>query len=106
MKLATLTLAGLAAAAAIATATAASAANETVLFVGNSFTFGANSAVWKWHANTVTDLNNGGVGGVPALFKAFTEEAGLHYDVSLETVGGQGLDYHMANKKPVLDKAW
>ena len=101
-----LTLAAAAALALTAAATAASAANETVLFVGNSFTYGANSAVWKWRAKTVTDLNAGGVGGVPALFKAFTEEAGLHYDVSLETVGGQGLDYHLANKKPVLDKAW
>ncbi len=102
-----LALAGLAAAAiGVGGQAGAQTKNETILFVGNSFTFGANSAVWKWHNNTVTDLNNGGVGGVPALFKHFAEEAGLHYDVSLETVGGQGLDYHLANKKPVLDKAW
>ncbi len=94
------------AALALAAAASAASAAESILFVGNSFTYGANSAVWKWHANTVTDLNNGGVGGVPALFKAFALEAGLDYDVSLETVGGQGLDYHLANKKPVLDKAW
>ena len=38
------------------------------------------------------------IGGVPALFKEFTKEAGLDYDVSLETVGGKGFDYHMAEK--------
>ena len=50
---------------------------ETILFVGNSFTYGAYSPVWKYRAGTVTDLNNEGVGGVPALFKLFTQEAGL-----------------------------
>jgi hypothetical protein len=99
------TLAAVAALAIAASANAAAAA-QSILFVGNSFTYGAYSPVWKWHGNTVTDLNGGGVGGVPALFKAFTVQAGLDYDVSLETVGGQGLDYHLANKKPVLDKAW
>ena len=28
-------------------------------------------------ADTVTDLNNEGIGGVPALFKSFTQQAGL-----------------------------
>lgn len=79
---------------------------QTILFVGNSFTYGASSPVWKYRADTVTDLNNGGVGGVPALFKAFTEQAGLNYTVSLETVGGQGLDYHLANRRELIDKPW
>ncbi|HEY0266250.1 MAG TPA: DUF4886 domain-containing protein [Rhizomicrobium sp.] len=83
---------------------------KTVLFVGNSFTFGANSAAHFYKADTVTDLNgplNGKtVGGVPAFFKALTKEAGLDYDVSLETVGGKGLDYHLAEKRTVLDKPW
>lgn len=94
------------AAASVAAAATAAQAGESILFVGNSFTYGALSPVWKWHADTVTDLNGGGVGGVPALFKEFTVEAGLDYDVSLETVGGQGLDYHLANKRAVLDAAW
>ena len=84
---------------------------RTILFIGNSFTYGANSAVHYFKADTVTDLNgpaaNGKtVGGVPAIFKAFTKEAGLDYTVSLETVGGKGLDYHVAEKRAVIDKPW
>ena len=79
---------------------------DTILFVGNSFTFGALSPVWKFHSPTVTDLNGGGVGGVPALFKTFTGEAGLDYTVSLETVGGKDLQYHLDNKRAVIDQAW
>jgi len=83
---------------------------RTILFIGNSFTYGANSAVHYYKADTVTDLNgpvNGKtVGGVPAIFKAFTKEAGLDYTVSLETVGGKGLDYHVAEKRAVIDKPW
>jgi hypothetical protein len=84
---------------------------KTILFVGNSFTFGANSAAHYYKPDTVTDLNGPGptgktVGGVPAFFKAFVKEAGLDYDVSLETVGGKGMDYHLAQKRAVLDKAW
>jgi hypothetical protein len=73
-----------------------------LLFIGNSFTFGQGSAVHFWRNGTVTDLNNEGVGGVPALFKAFATEAGLDYDVSLETHPGVGLDWHLANKRDVL----
>ncbi|HVW73361.1 MAG TPA: DUF4886 domain-containing protein [Rhizomicrobium sp.] len=84
---------------------------RTILFVGNSFTYGANSAAHYYKPDTVTDLNGPGangktVGGVPAFFKAFTKEAGLDYTVSLETVGGKGMDYHYAEKRAVLDKPW
>jgi len=83
---------------------------KTILFVGNSFTYGANSPAHYYKPDTVTDLNgplNGKtVGGVPAIFKALTREAGLDYDVSLETVGGKGLDFHFANKHALLDKPW
>lgn len=98
----------LASAAFVATALSAGAAlaQESILFVGNSFTYGAMSPVWKYKADTVTDLNAGGVGGVPALFKSFTEQAGLKYNVSLETVGGQGIDHHLAEKKALIDKPW
>jgi len=67
-----------------------------VLFIGNSFTYAAGSAVHFYRAGTVTDLNDEGVGGVPALFKSFADQAGLAYDVSLETRGGTGLDFHLA----------
>ncbi len=75
-----------------------SAFAESVLFVGNSFTFGASSPVWKYRAESVSDLNKGGVGGVPALFKTFAEQAGLDYSVSLETVGGTDLEFHLTQK--------
>jgi hypothetical protein len=90
------------------TSTAARAQTDnTILFVGNSFTFGAGSAARFFHPETVTDLNNQGIGGVPALFKAFAAQSGLKYDVYLETQGGSGLDYHLANKLGVIDRrAW
>ena len=73
-----------------------------ILFIGNSFTFGAGSAVKTWGADAVADLNAQGIGGVPALFKAFTEQAGLKYRVSLETQGGAGIDWHLQNKLGVI----
>ena len=78
-----------------------------VLFIGNSFTYAAGSAVHYYRAGTVTDLNDEGVGGVPALFKSFADQAGLAYDVSLETRGGTGLDFHLAEKSGVIgNRAW
>jgi hypothetical protein len=84
---------------------------RTILFIGNSFTFGANSAARRYHTETVTDLNgpaaNGKTdGGVAAIFKAFTVQAGLDYTVSIETVGGKGMDYHVTEKRAVIDKPW
>jgi hypothetical protein len=80
---------------------------RTILFVGNSFTFGSGSAVRYWHANTVTDLNDEGTGGVPALFESFTEQVGLDYDVYLETRGGSGFEFHLAEKAAELrSKPW
>ncbi len=85
---------------------AAPARAATILFVGNSFTYGANSPVWKYRAGTVTDLNGTGVGGVPALFKVFTQEAGLDYTVSLETQGGSDFAWHMRERSHLLDQPW
>jgi hypothetical protein len=83
------------------------AAGHSVLFIGNSFLFGSGSAVRFYRADTVTDLNNEGIGGVPALFKSFTQQAGLDYDVSLETRGGSGLDFHLAEKLAVIGtRSW
>jgi hypothetical protein len=76
----------------------------SVLFIGNSFTFGYGSAVRFYRADTVTDLNNQGIGGVPALFKSFADQAGLAYDVYLETQPGSGLDYHLDNKLGVIGR--
>ena len=76
----------------------------SVLFIGNSFTYGARSPVRFYRTDTVTDLNSEGIGGVPALFKSFTQQAGLDYDVFLETRGGSGLDFHLENKLGVIGK--
>lgn len=78
----------------------------TVMFVGNSFTYGYGSPVHFYRADTVTDLNGGGVGGVPALFKAFAAQAGQDYAVSLETVGGKSFDFHVQDKAAVIGRAW
>jgi hypothetical protein len=78
----------------------------SVLFIGNSFLFGAGSAVRFYRAQTVTDLNDEGTGGVPALFKAFADQAGVNVAVSLETVGGKGLDYHFAEKAALIGQPW
>ena len=76
----------------------------SILFIGNSFTFGSGSAVKFYRAGSVTDLNSEGIGGVPALFKSFADQAGLAYDVSLETRGGSGLDFHLENKLGVIGR--
>ncbi len=86
-------------------------AATSILFVGNSFTAGAESSAINYGASEVHDLappDKGGhtVGGIPALFKIFTRQAGLDFDVTLETEGGVGLDYHYRQRLPLLDRAW
>ena len=94
-------------------------AQTTILFIGNSFTYGAlTPSVQNYRVNTVTDLNwasgtvsNGvgtQIGGVPALFKQMTVEAGLNYNVSLETYPGSNLDTHYDEvaRRALIDKAW
>jgi hypothetical protein len=90
-----------------AVARPASAAKPTrILFVGNSFTQGAHSSLRNWHGGTVTDLNGAGYGGVPALFRQFAQEAGLAFDVSLETQGGKTLGFHYDERRALLDQPW
>jgi hypothetical protein len=80
---------------------------NTILFVGNSFTYGAESPpVQGYRPETVIDLNHEGMGGVPTLFKAFTREAGLAYDVYLETASGRNLDFHYEQKAALIARAW
>jgi hypothetical protein len=78
----------------------------SILFVGNSFTFGELSDVKHYEPSLVHDLNNEGIGGVPALFKRFTVQAHLDYDVSLETSPGKNFDFHVEQKSAVLDRSW
>jgi hypothetical protein len=89
-----------------AAALAAAGPQHTILFIGNSFTFGALSPVMTYRKDSVADLNGDGLGGVPALFKRFSDESGLHYQVSLETAAGQTLAWHLANKSAILDRPW
>lgn len=90
---------------ALALATAAAPARD-ILFIGNSFTFGAGSAVERYRPDSVTDLNGDGIGGVPALFRAFAEQAGLDWRVSLETSPGKDLAFHDADRRAVIDRRW
>jgi len=78
----------------------------SILFVGNSFTYGELSPVKHYQPETVTDLNHEDIGGVPALFKEFTVETHLDYDVSLETSPGKNFDFHLQQKSPLLDRSW
>lgn len=78
----------------------------SLLFIGNSFLFGSGSPLRFYRASTVTDLNGTGFGGVPALFKSFAAQAGLDFTVSHETVSGQGLDHHLAEKAGVIARPW
>jgi len=79
---------------------------RTILFVGNSFTFGALSDVMTYRPTSVTDLNGDGIGGVPALFKRLADESGVPFEVSLETSPGKSLTWHLANKRGVIDRPW
>ncbi len=83
-----------------------------ILFVGNSYTFGRIDPVMRYNAANVHDLtapfyalDQSGTnpwephpwGGVPGIFKKFTDEAGLNYDVSISarnaaSLRGQFLD--------------
>lgn len=87
-------------------AAAAESKPVRTLFVGNSFLFGSGSSSRFFRPGTVTDLNQANLGGVPALFKAFTQAAGLNYDVSLETASGQGFDYHLEKKAQLIGQRW
>jgi len=86
--------------------TGAPAGAERILFVGNSFTYGAGSPVRYFHPELVRDLNRSGVGGVPALFKMFAIQAGLDWDVSLETEAARDFAFHLANRRAEMTGAW
>jgi len=77
-----------------------------ILFVGNSFTYAAGSAAMTFRPQLVRDLNGENASGVPALFKALTDQLGLDYEVSLETSPGKGLDWHWHERRALLDHAW
>jgi len=90
---------------------AGAASARTILFIGNSFTMGSGSPAHYYQADTVHDLNlpdarGKTLGGQAAIFKEFTKEAGLDYDVSVEAVGGKNFDFHYGEKLALLDRSW
>jgi hypothetical protein len=79
----------------------------SILFIGNSYTYAQGSPVRFYRSDTVTDLNDQGIGGVPALFKSFTVQAGLPYEVYLETEPGVSLDWHIDHRLGLIGRrAW
>jgi VCBS repeat-containing protein len=104
----------------------------SILFVGNSYTFGRVDPVMSYNADNVRDLtapvpgtsfaNTIGSnvyephpwGGVPGLFEAFAEQAGLQLDVAISarnaaTLQGQYLDSNPAGwdlRGNVASQSW
>jgi hypothetical protein len=114
---------------ALSGAPAAMASPTQILFLGNSYTFGRVDPVMSYNAANVHDLTAGfnaasstgsnpwephPWGGVAGIFKQFTTEAGLDYDVSLSTRNAASLRGHFLNtanaawnmRGNVASKAW
>jgi len=92
----------------------------SVLFVGNSYTFGRVDPVMSYNAENVRDLTRPGQpgrpsfdntvgsnafephpwGGVPGIFKQLTVQAGLEYDVASSARNAASLRGHMLNTNP------
>jgi hypothetical protein len=86
---------------------AGNAAAAGILFIGNSYTQGYLTPVASYRSDSVTDLNGGGIGGVPALFKSFASQSALAYEVFLEIEPGASLDWHVDHKLGVIgQRAW
>jgi hypothetical protein len=89
----------------------------SILFVGNSYTFGRADPAMSYNAANVRDLtdpsragfaNQTGTnpfeprpwGGVPGIFKQLTTQAGLDYDVAHSTRNAATLRGHYLNTNP------
>src|SRR6218665_2623593 len=90
----------------------AQAAPTSILFVGNSYTFGRVDPVMSYNAANVTDLTAGmwlsnasgsnsfephPWGGVAGIFKPFTVQAGLDYSVAISARNAASLRGHFIN---------
>lgn len=94
---------------------------QVILFVGNSFFHGAFQPVLSYNKQAITDENftptstgqrrrqytheEGPWGGIPGIFKKLTDEAGLHYEVHLEAISGQTLQFHYDSALAVIQQA-
>lgn len=81
-------------------------APRTILFIGNSFTEGANSAVLRYRTDSVTHLNGDRIGGIPALFARFAGQKGLNWRVAMHTHGGWTLAQHLRERGDRFARAW
>lgn len=79
---------------------------RTILFIGNSFTQGATSAVMRYRPETVEDLNGEDVGGIPALFATFAAQSDVEWVVAHETRGGATLGFHLEERREKIDAPW
>lgn len=93
---------------------------KVILFVGNSFFHGAFQPVLSYNNQAITDENftpartgqrrrqyaheEGPWGGIPGIFKKLTDEAGLHYEVHLEAISGQTLQFHYDSALAVIQQ--
>jgi hypothetical protein len=77
-----------------------------VLFVGNSFFYGAVATAEHYRPDSVEDLNGTQYGGVPAIVKQLMDEAHWEATVALEAVPGVGFDEHYERRRQRLDAAW
>ena len=105
-------------AAAFGISSAAMADPISILFIGNSYTFGRLDPVMSYNTANVHDLTAGfnaisstGAnpwephpwGGVPGIFKKFTDESGLDYDVSISARNAASLRGQFLN---TANAAW
>lgn len=75
----------------------------SILFVGNSFTQGANSAVLRYRADLVEARGERDIGGLPALFARFAEQVGQPWHVVHVTRGGATLSDHLRDRRAEID---
>ena len=102
----------------ITASSAASAAPTTILFVGNSYTFGRVDPVMSYNSANVDDMTRprpdlpdpnftetAGTrawephpwGGVPGVFKQLADQAGIEFDVSMSARNAASLRGHFLN---------
>jgi hypothetical protein len=91
----------------------------TILFVGNSFLHGKYLPLRAYNAGAIKDENfglprsnpraelaePGPYGGIPGIFKQLTGEMGLMYDVHVEAISAQTLEFHYRHALPVIAQA-
>ena len=92
---------------------------SAILFVGNSFLHCKYLPLRRYNAENIKDENfglplsdprgekaeSGPYGGIPGIFKKFTDEAGVPYDVHVEAVSAKPLEYHYEHALPVIAQA-